>query len=56
VGRGGLLIAEVAARNGVSRKALRLCETAGTLPPLRRPTCGYRLYGREAFALVSFVS
>jgi DNA-binding transcriptional MerR regulator len=34
--RDGLLIGEVAAKSGVSRKALRLYEKAGILPPARR--------------------
>jgi len=40
--RNGLLIGEVAAQAGVSRKALRLYlyEAAGILPPARRTTAG----------------
>lgn len=56
MGRDGLLIGEVAARSGVSRKALRLYEAAGILPPPRRTTAGYRVYGSEALALLAFVS
>ena len=40
----GLLIGEVARRSGASRKALRIYETAGILPPSRRTLAGYRLY------------
>jgi DNA-binding transcriptional MerR regulator len=53
---GGLLIGEVAARSGLSRKALRLYEAAGILPPPRRTGAGYRLYGRDALRLLSFVA
>lgn len=41
--------AEVAARFGVSRKALRLYEAAGLVAPLRRPN-GWRAYGPETLA------
>ena len=37
----GLLIGEVAARSGVSRKAIRLYEARGILPPPRRTPAGY---------------
>ena len=40
----GLLIGEVAARSGVSRKAIRLYEARGILPPPRRTPAGYRRY------------
>ena len=53
--REGLLIGEMAQRGGVSRKALRLYEAAGILPPPRRTPSGYRVYGRDALALLSFV-
>ncbi len=52
----GLLIGEVAARSGVSRKALRLYEKAGILPPTRRTGSGYRVYGPETLALLGFVT
>jgi MerR family copper efflux transcriptional regulator len=45
--RDGLLIGEVAAKSGVVRKALRLYEAQGILPPSRRTTAGYRVYGAE---------
>lgn len=54
--RNGLLIGEVAAKSGVSRKALRLYETAGILPPPRRTPAGYRTYGPETLALLAFVA
>jgi MerR family copper efflux transcriptional regulator len=54
--RNGLLIGEVAAKSGVSRKALRLYETAGILPPSRRTAAGYRTYGPETLAILVFVA
>jgi MerR family transcriptional regulator, copper efflux regulator len=54
--RDGLLIGEVAAKSGVSRKAVRLYETAGILPPPRRTAAGYRTYGPETLALLAFVA
>jgi DNA-binding transcriptional MerR regulator len=50
-----LLIGEVAKRSGASRKALRLYEAAGILPPPRRTPSGYRVYGSESLALIGFV-
>ena len=55
MGRDGLLIGEVAAKSGVSRKALRLYEAAGLLPAPRRTASGYRIYGPETLATVAFV-
>ena len=52
----GLLIGQVAARSGVSRKALRLYEGAGILPPPRRTHAGYRVYGQDTVALLVFVT
>ena len=54
--RDGLLIGEVAAKSGVSRKALRLYETAGILSPPRRTASGYRTYGPETLAILAFVA
>lgn len=56
MGREGLLIGEVATKSGVSRKALRLYERAGILPPTRRTASGYRVYGQETLALLTFVT
>ncbi len=53
--RDGLLIGEVASRSGVSRKALRLYESAGILFPPRRTAAGYRVYRPETLALLGFV-
>ena len=54
--RDGLLIGEVAARSGVSRKALRLYEAAGILPAPRRTAARYRVYGNDTLAVVGFVT
>lgn len=54
--RDGLLIGELAAKSGVTRKALRLYEKAGILPPARRTGSGYRVYGSETLALLGFVT
>ncbi len=51
----GLLTGEVARRSGVSRKALRLYEAAGILPPPTRTAAGYRVYGKETLAVLRFV-
>jgi DNA-binding transcriptional MerR regulator len=56
MGPDGLLIGQVASRSGVSRKALRLYERAGILPPPRRTAAGYRVYGHETVPLLAFVS
>src|SRR5437870_1710318 len=53
--RNGLLIGEVAARSGLSRKALRLYEARGILPPARRTPSGYRRYPADVLALLTFV-
>jgi DNA-binding transcriptional MerR regulator len=52
----GLLIGEVAAKSGLTRKALRLYERAGILPPTRRTAAGYRVYGQDTLALLAFVT
>src|SRR5260370_4861732 len=54
--RDGFLMGEVTARGGVSRKALRLYEAAGILPPPRRTASGYRTYGPETLAILAFVA
>jgi len=56
VDRDRLTIGAVAARSGVSRKALRLYETAGILPPPARTAAGYRVYTAESLALIAFVT
>ena len=53
--RNGLLIGEVAALSGLSRKALRLYEARGILLPPRREPSGYRRYPGDVLPLLSFV-
>ena len=55
MGRDGLLIGQVATKSGVSRKALRLYESAGLIPPPRRTAAGYRVYGTETLATITFI-
>jgi hypothetical protein len=45
-----LRIGELAARSGVSAKALRLYEQRGLLQPAAHSAAGYRLYGSAALA------
>lgn len=54
--RAGLLIGDVAAKSGVSRKALRLYEAAGILPAPHRTASGYRTYEPETLAILAFVA
>jgi MerR family copper efflux transcriptional regulator len=56
MGRDGLLIGEVASRSGVSRQALRLYERTGILPASRRTGAGYRVYGPDILAILTFVA
>lgn len=53
--RSGLFIGQAAARSGVSRKALRLYEARGLLPPPRRTASGYRVYPTDVLDLLAFV-
>jgi DNA-binding transcriptional MerR regulator len=53
--RGSLLIGEVAARTGVSRKAVRLYEASGILPAPRRTAAGYRVFEPDTEAMLAFV-
>jgi MerR family transcriptional regulator, copper efflux regulator len=53
--RDGLLIGEVAARTGVSRKAVRLYEASGILPSPRRTAAGYRVFEPDTEATLAFV-
>jgi MerR family copper efflux transcriptional regulator len=55
MGRNGLFIGEVAARSGISRKAVRLYEAAEILPLPRRSAAGYRIYGSDILPLLAFV-
>jgi DNA-binding transcriptional MerR regulator len=54
--REGLLIGEVAARTGVSRKAVRLYERSGILTAPRRTAAGYRVFEPDVEATVAFVT
>src|SRR2546428_8862407 len=56
MGQDGLRIGEVAARSGVSCKALRLYEEIGILPAPRRTAAGYRAYAQETLALLAFIA
>jgi MerR family transcriptional regulator, copper efflux regulator len=56
MGRHGSRAGEVAARSGVIRKALRLYEAMGILPPLARTDSGYRMYGPDVLPLLRFVT
>ena len=53
--RDGLLIGDVAAQSGLSRKALLLYERAGVLPASRRTAAGYRVYDKGTLSLLAFV-
>ena len=52
---GGLKIGELARRAGVTAKAIRFYERKRVLPPAKRATNGYRLYGEGAVDLLRFV-
>jgi DNA-binding transcriptional MerR regulator len=56
MGRNGLLIGEVAARSGTTRKSLRRYEAVGILPAPRRTAAGYRVYDDESLALLAFIA
>ena len=49
------MIGAVAQQSGASRKALRLYEASGILPPPRRTPSGYRVYDSGTLALLSFI-
>jgi DNA-binding transcriptional MerR regulator len=50
-----LLVGELARKAGTTRKALRIYEAAGLLPPARRTPSGYRVYTNEALPLLAFI-
>jgi MerR family copper efflux transcriptional regulator len=54
--RQGLRAGEVVAHSGVSRKALRLYEAMGIVPPPARTESGYRMYGPDVLPLLRFVT
>jgi len=55
MGRSDLFIGDLAARSGITRKAIRLYETAGILPPAKRTASGYRTCDAETVGLLEFV-
>ena len=50
-----MTVGEVARRSGVTRKALRLYEARGILPPPRRTAAGYRIYAPDVLDVLDFV-
>ena len=50
-----LTIGEAAERTGLTRKAIRLYEHKGLLPPARRSNAGYRLYSADDLAVLGFI-
>jgi DNA-binding transcriptional MerR regulator len=50
-----MLIGEVAAASGMTRKALRFYEEQGLLPPAERAANGYRQYGEDALGRLDFI-
>ena len=48
-------IGEAAQRTQLSRKAIRLYEHKGLLPPAQRSDSGYRLYSDDDLAVLSFI-
>jgi DNA-binding transcriptional MerR regulator len=52
---GRILVSELARRTGTTRKALRLYEASGLIAPATRTPAGYRVFGADAVALVSFI-
>jgi MerR family copper efflux transcriptional regulator len=51
-----LRIGEVAARSGVTPKALRLYEARGIVPKPRRTPAGYRVYDPDVLGVLHFVT
>jgi len=51
-----LLIGEVAARSGLSRKAIRLYENIGILTAATRTEAGYRVYRDDVLPVLNFVT
>jgi MerR family copper efflux transcriptional regulator len=52
----GLRIGEVAAKSGFSRKALKVYERRGILPPPHRTPAGYRRYPTDVLPVLAFVA
>ena len=55
VAAGGLTIGEAARRAGLTRKAVRLYEARGLLPPVERTESGYRLYSEHDLLALRFI-
>ncbi len=54
--RGELLtIGQAGERTGLTRKAIRLYEHRGLLPPAQRSRAGYRLYSDDDLAVLAFI-
>ncbi|WP_188196714.1 heavy metal-responsive transcriptional regulator [Nonomuraea sp. SYSU D8015] len=53
--RAGLTIGQAAQAAGLTRKAVRLYEAKGLLPPAGRSATGYRLYDEADVELLTFV-
>ena len=53
--RDGITIGDLAGACGVSRDTLRFYERERLLPPARRTTSGYRLYGQDDAGRVRFI-
>jgi DNA-binding transcriptional MerR regulator len=52
---GGLTIAEVCARTGLSARTVRYYEELGLLPGVRRRAGGRRVYGADELARLGFI-
>jgi MerR family transcriptional regulator, copper efflux regulator len=50
-----LTIGQAARRTGLTRKALRLYEARGLLPPVERAESGYRLYSEHDLQALRFI-
>jgi DNA-binding transcriptional MerR regulator len=55
VAASGLTIGEAARRAGLTRKAIRLYEARGLLPPVERTESGYRLYSEHDLLALRFI-
>lgn len=51
----GLTIGQAARAAGLTRKAIRVYEGKGLLPPAERSLTGYRLYTRDDVELLTFI-
>jgi DNA-binding transcriptional MerR regulator len=50
-----LTLGQAAAAAGVTRKAIRVYETRGLLPPAERTAAGYRLYNDADVEILTFI-